>query len=188
LVNKLFIFSITNVYFTHIAINGNQLKRRTWFFRIKESFIMELNPSQTIMCRKVDLSDKQCPDSDCSNKSILGFLNVVLLHTLIHTNTQAGIDATLKYNLGSEGVMSCLRKGVWVVLSGVWVVLGTGGLGHELSRIPLRPTNKQSSVTSKKTLGMNIMIDNMRHTVVASKVMHLVVRVHYQMVLLIVLK
>ena len=26
---------------------------------------MELNLSQAIMCRMVDLSDKRCPDSDC---------------------------------------------------------------------------------------------------------------------------
>ena len=34
----------------------------TRFCRIKESFIMELNPSQSIMCRVADLSDKRCPD------------------------------------------------------------------------------------------------------------------------------
>jgi len=32
------------------------------FCRIKESFIIELNPSQAIMCRMVDLSDQRSPD------------------------------------------------------------------------------------------------------------------------------
>ena len=34
-------------------------ERGTRFCRFKESFIMELNPSQAIMCRMVDLSDKR---------------------------------------------------------------------------------------------------------------------------------
>ena len=39
----------------------SESERGTRFCRIKESFVMELNPSRTTMCRMVDLSDKRCP-------------------------------------------------------------------------------------------------------------------------------
>jgi len=43
---------------------------------------------------------------------LIGLTNVkVVLHILVSTNTQRNIDATLKYKVGSEGDMNCLRLG-----------------------------------------------------------------------------